>query len=207
MRKVDELTLKIDRGEAVTPEELAQARAADDLEQLQAEAAARVAEQQVARQQEEERTAKVVQLAESAARANKLLASLEKQRRDEDAEMKKRGQQRRQTLANLRAERRTAIQLARRLAPGIFSLTLTGRRANEEELQADVDALLSELEARGSDLTAISIDWLDGGRSVLDRSYSLPSLPYSEAINLADNITARLLEKEERKSQPEEEAA
>jgi dihydroxyacetone kinase len=197
MSKVDELVLKLQRGEDVTPEQLTEARAADDLEHLKTEAEAVRAEAQAERERDEQRERTMGEFLETAAQGNKRLAAYEKLRREANAAMKKYGEQLLTEKARIRAERQKAIALARTLAPGVFSLTLTGRRENEGELQAEVDALFAELERRGADLTAIGIDWL-GGRSLLDRSYSIPRLEYGEVIELAERITARRLEAEER---------
>jgi uncharacterized protein YlxW (UPF0749 family) len=190
MSKVDELTLKIDRGEAVTPEELAQARAADDLEQLQAEAASRVAEQQAARHQEEERTAKIAQLVEIAARGNKQRGEYERARRDLNEAAKKHGQRMVDAVNGMRRTRREFIALARAVAPGFFTLTLNGRRENEEQLQSEVDAVLAELTARGADLTTVGNELL-GGQSVIDRPYAAPKLEHGEAVSLVEQATWR----------------
>jgi hypothetical protein len=190
MGRVDELMSKLQRGEEVTPEELTQARAADDLAQLQARAAAHIAEQQAERERAEQRKANVSRLVEIAARSTKHRGEYERARRELNDTAKRHGQRMVDAVANMRRDRREFLALARQLTPGFFTLTLDGRRDDEEQLQAEVDALVAELTERGADLTAVGNELL-GGRSAIDQPYAAPPLEHGEAVSLIERTTWR----------------
>jgi hypothetical protein len=190
MGRVDELMLKLQRGEEVTPEELTQARAADDLAQLQAQASAHVAEEQAERDRIEQRKVNVARLVEIAARGTKQRGDYERARRDLNEAAKKHGLRMVDAVTGMTQARREFLAVARQLAPGFFTLTLNGRREDEEQLQADVDALVEELAAHGADLTAVRNELL-GGRSAIDLPYAAPPLEHGEAVSLIERTTWR----------------